>query len=73
MKNHTPLQALPYGSIIEYQKRKFVKCQGQDGDIMMALKESGHWLGIEGTSPEKSGFFHTNWKSFKILFIPKFS
>ena len=64
------LQSLPYGTIIEYRKKKYVKCEGLDGDILMAIKGHGSWRGIKGTCcPGVVGtFFTTDWKSFKVIY-----
>lgn len=62
------LQSLPYGSVIEYRKKRYYKSQGMDGDILNAEKDCGHWLWIEGCCPKH--YAGMNWKTFKVLFVP---
>jgi len=65
MKN---LKDLPYGTVIEYRKKRYYKCQGLDGDIVMSEKDGGTWHFIKDLSNE--GCSTINWKSFRVLYSP---
>ena len=52
------LESLPYGSVIQYRNKRYYKCEGLDGDILMSEKNGGVWYCISNTS----------WKKFKVLF-----
>lgn len=62
------LNNLKYGTVIKRGKEMWVKCQGADGDIFMAVKDHGHWLFID-----KKGFYSCikHWRKFEILWEPK--
>lgn len=62
------LQSLPYGSVIQYRKKRYYKSQGMAGDFLTAEKEYGRWHWIEGSCPD--GWQGKNWKTFKVLFVP---
>ena len=62
------LKDLPYGTVIEYRKKRYYKCQGLDGDIVMSEKDGGHWMFITETT--KSNRFTVNWKTFRVLYSP---
>ena len=53
------LQSLPYGSVIEYRRKRYYKHRGLDGDIL-SFEQSGQWLFIK----------ELKWKTFKVLFVP---
>ena len=54
------LESLPYGSVIQYRNKRYYKCEGLEGDILMTEKNGGVWYCISNTS----------WKKFKVLFTP---
>lgn len=63
------LQDLPYGSVIEYRKKRYFKCQGLDGDILMSQKQKGLWHFIFGSCQSERN--SVDWKFFKTLFVPQ--
>jgi hypothetical protein len=65
--NKHNLHSLPYGSVIEYRRKRYYKCVGLDGDILMSEKEHGHWEFIFSTRHPQG----VNWKQFKTLYIPE--
>lgn len=62
------LNDLPYGTVIEYRKKRYFKCQGQEGDILMAERDHGMWHFIEGAY--KGDLQTVNWKKFHVLYSP---
>jgi hypothetical protein len=58
--NLITIESLPYGSIVQYKNKRYYKCEGMDGDILMSEGERGTWLFIK----------EIKWESFKILFTP---
>jgi hypothetical protein len=63
------LNDLPYGTIIEYRKKRYFKCQGAEGDIMFAEKEHGMWHFIKDGG-YKGDWQTVDWKKFHVLYLP---
>lgn len=63
------LNDLPYGTVIEYRKKRYFKCQGSEGDIVIAEKNSGAWHFIKGGGYE-GNWQPVNWKKFLVLYSP---
>jgi hypothetical protein len=54
------IENLPYGSVIEHRKKRYYKCQGLEGDILMSEKSGGTWYFVKDV----------NWKTFHVLYSP---
>jgi hypothetical protein len=59
------LETLPLGSVIEYRKKRYYKCAGMQGDILICENKHGVWYFINHRN-----YTSVNWKTFKVLFIP---
>lgn len=63
------LKDLPYGTVIEYRKKRWFKFRGMDGGALMAENDFGNWHFIKG---EYEGKCNTvNWKMFHVLYSPR--
>ena len=54
------LENLPYGSVIQYRNKRYYKCKGLSGDILMTENDYGMWHFVS----------NKQWKKFNVLFTP---